>query len=329
MSKIFTTGNITEASTILANTALYNQMKSDILAHPNWEHVETITPASVIAVWDVLKCMTPGNGLEQDFYLILGRTVATGTIYCFTVDDWNPTTKAIKGYGFWQNTTGKTYDAEGRLTDTWVLNITPPSQSGVLPLSGVYASTATTIKWWVIVDDDYFCVAMNGSPNHFFHGGTYIPLTLLQTDAPIFSSQYKQTGTGNDGYITRHPAMAGLTNQKSSALAAYCGGSMTSSGQGYTEALGWLGYDNRFADPLNDNKRHANQVAINLYLNPITDQAIHGYGIGKHPPDRMRHLGSQIPSGSIVWGDTYTLEGKLWVPFLPTDMRIWNTGVAA
>jgi hypothetical protein len=38
--------------------------------------------------------------------------------------------------------------------------------------------------------------------------------------------------------------------------------------------------------------------------------------------------GGAVPAG-FAWGDSYIVDGQLWVPWKITDKRIWNTGVAA
>jgi hypothetical protein len=67
-------------------------------------------------------------------------------------------------------------------------------------------------------------------------------------------------------------------------------------------------------------------VGIAIDVGSSGDQAIYGYALGKQK--RMRASIGTVPSG-LAFGDAYVLQGRLWVPFLPTDGRMWDTGVAS
>jgi hypothetical protein len=51
-----------------------------------------------------------------------------------------------------------------------------------------------------------------------------------------------------------------------------------------------------------------------------------GWALGKQK--RWRVTNQSAPVG-FAFGDAYALDGRLWVPFLPSDPRMWDTGVAA
>jgi len=92
--------------------------------------------------------------------------------------------------------------------------------------------------------------------------------------------------------------------------------------------IGPLG-DLRYNDKLQNNQRVVAEQGIVTSSVPGQVDAANSIGWFCGKQKRMRvGLNSSSPAG-FAFGDAYALNGTLWVPFLPTDTRIWDTGVAS
>jgi hypothetical protein len=200
---------------------------------------------------------------------------------------------------------------------------TPASFGGGLgqPDFKSWIPSGTSTKWWITVDNDGFTVAFNGPSNGWVHAGAYTPLTALPIDLPIQLSGNKGGQSDSWGNIVRNPGAANLT-VVASALIQF--GLSGTSGPDTTTILGFAG-DLRYNDKIQGGQRPVSEVGMMIYNYATGDQAIYGRVLGKQK--RVR-AGSQVPAG-IAFGDAYVLSGRLWVPYLPTDVRMWDTGVAS
>jgi hypothetical protein len=118
---------------------------------------------------------------------------------------------------------------------------------------------------------------------------------------------------GSYAGITRNPVVAG-TSQMGRALSV-----------GPTAIP--LGFAGRMDtnDALQNNQRVVSEVGFKVYTQSSTaDPPLIGSVLGKFKG--MRKGDGNAPSG-FAFGDAYVLNGTLWVPYLPTDDRIWDTGV--
>lgn len=334
---LFTTGTITDVSVAAVGTAMQNKMRDDIVVHPAWDLVEEFTPASGLVNWVVLKCLASQSGLAQDYYVIIGRTISSGVLSMFICEGYNSATKTCSFFQPYWAAPVMTYDSLGRSSATFVLSTAvinnAPANNTTPWVRAQYSPGSTTAKWWIIVDNDGFSVAWNGNPNYFVHCGSYIPLSNPAVSAlPISMHSLSSGGTGPDGGYTRNPAMAGVAGtQKCAFLAGYGGGSPVNAQ--YSPTLGW-GHEPTInpltADKLNgDKKGLISEIGVVIYPQTVTDISVSGYVLGKQRPRfRTLSIGSTIPAG-ILWGDTWTFNGTLWVQYLMTDSRLWDTGVGA
>lgn len=316
MALVFNTGTISQPDSGSVGLAMAEKIRDELVAHAAWDLVEEFTPASGQVRWYVLRCLAASSGLASDFFLVMGRTLSTGKLEFAICENYNSGSHTMSFYS--QNSGTVVFDNLGRSPATFTLGTTPfGSSGGTIPSTTVsWTPSGTSTKWWQITADDGFTVAFNGASNAFVHGGVYIPLSQLENLFPICLIGYSSSG----GQITRNPAAADQTINSSALWIAGGGGSSVGNGP----ALGFQG-DLRYNDKLQNNQRPVAEQGINVSSSG-GDQASMGWALGKQ--NRMRVSNGTLPVG-FAFGDAYSLEGRLWVPFLPNDGRIWDTGVAS
>lgn len=321
MAIVYTTGTINQPDTGSLGLAMIEKMRDDITAHAAWDLVEEFTAAAGTVRWYVLKCLAAQSGLPSDFYVVLSRTLATGEIRVFICEDYNAGSHTATFYAPGGYSSSFLYDATGRHTVPFVLSTVPPAGSGGgTPTYCNWVPSGTSTKWWICVSEDGFTVAFNGASNGFFHAGAYTPLCALPILLPI-QLMGSSSSAGSLGPLTRNPAIANLNY--SAAGLIFQGGSGTSTGNG--PLLGFAS-DLRYNDKLNGGSRPIAEQGMVIYQYSQGDQANTGYALGKQK--RMRVTNLSAPSG-FAFGDAYVLQGRLWVPYNPTDARMWDTGVAS
>lgn len=317
MAITFTTGTINAASAAAVGQAMAEKIRDDVVAHAAWDLVEEYAPGSM--VWYVFKCLATSSGLPADFYVIMQRTISDGSLRLFVAEDYNSGTHTVSHYGEIKTSETTIFDSLGRAPATYVLST---SQLNNIPTSNprcsLWGPSGTSTKWWLAVDNDGFSVAFNGASNGYFHCGAYTPLSVTPSAMPI------QWIDGNlPGGITRNPACASITT-KGGALSIQGGNQAASVNS--SPPLGFLGRMDQ-NDHLQSDLRVMAECGIVIVQNSTPDSATYGYVIGKQK--RMRiGLQNSAPAG-MAFGDAYAMSSRLWVPYLPTDFRVWDTGVAA
>jgi hypothetical protein len=319
MAIIYTTGTINQPDSGSLGQAMVERFRDDLVAHPAWDLVEEFTPAGGVVRWYVFKCLAAVSGLPSDFYLVVGRTLANGKLAFTVCESYTAASHTMQfappiGYNSMFN-----YDALGRLATNMVLagvefgNMPAPSPTNV-----TWTPSGTSTKWWICAADDGFTIAMNGAANAFIHGGAYTPLTPLGLDFPIMicGSSISQGG------ITRNPAVPNI-NTYGAAL-NFNGPGSSSFSQNYQ--LGFGGADLRYNDKLQGGSRPVAEVAMQIMTWNTGDQATYGWALGK--ANRMRATSGNVPAG-MAFGDAYVLQNRLWVPYQPSDGRMFDTGVAS
>jgi hypothetical protein len=325
---LFTTGTFTEASAAALGTTMQSKLRDDLVLHPAWELVEEFTPASGLVNWVVMKCLASVSGLEQDYFVVIGRIIANGRLQIFFCESYNSGTKVCAYYPPYYAGPTFTYDSLGRAPHTYTLSTAAIVESGgsvTAPyVTRNWTPGAVTTKFWIIVADDGLTVAWNGTPNHFIHISAYIPLAALKSDLPIVMGGLTTGGSGPDGGVARNPAVAGMVGGRAGGLSSYSGGSPFTV---YTPIVG-LNYGFPLVnDKLNDNKRLIHEVGIAINPNPQAEVPIYGWFLGKQKP-RYRVSSELLPA--TLWGDTFTINGTLWVSYTTgQDFRVWDTGVVA
>lgn len=324
MASAFTTGTINQPDTGSLGLAMAERIRDDVIAHAAWDLVEEYTPASSTVRWYVLKCLGSANGLGSDFFVVMGRTLATGELRFALCEEYNAASHTMQYFGTRSINGGTQMDASGRLPSsaTYTLTTSPFSNSNQTPSYHAWAPSGTSTKWWIITADDTLTIAFNGAANGFIHVGAYFPLDQLGNSFPI---QIIGHSDGN-GVITRNPAVAGATlNSYLYALMMNGGGSQS---PGYSVALGFEG-PWQYNDKLQNSMRPVAEVGMTLTSYPGQPDwsAVYGYALGKQKRMR-RSLQSSMPGG-FSFGDAFAMGGTLWVPWLPTFGIIFDTGVAS
>lgn len=312
MAIAYTTGTINQPDSGSVGLAMADKIRDDIVAHTAWELVEEYSPASPVVAWTVFKCLASSSNLLADFFVVMGRTLANGELRFCVCENYNPATHVMSGFPTGVTTSTYLFDASGRRSETFTLANTPLASGNTTPFYNSWIPSGTSTKWWLTVADDGFTVAFNGPSNGYVHIGAYTPLAAMTVEPPLMvmgsSSGY--------GGITRNPSVAGVTIAPY-ALSFLAGNNSVS--------LGFRG-DLRYNDRLQDNQRPVAEVGMVMTNAPGGDYfSQYGSVLGKHK--RMRWGLNTAPG--FTFGDAYALGGTLWVPYLPTDSILWDTGVAS
>lgn len=317
MPTVFTTGTINQPDAGSVGLAMVEKIRDDVSAHAAWDLVEEFTAASGTCRWYVLKCLAAQSGLPSDFYVVMGRILSTGEIRIFPCEAYNPAGHAstfwpLGSYSVQQGP----YDSSGRFATDFVLGTTITGGGTGQPSYARWLPAGTSTKWWIIVTDDAFTVAFNGPSNGFFDVGTYISLAQSTITMPIALFGSSLSGTGA-GMICRNPALAGVTLYYAAGFIVANPG---------TQQYDLLGFDSdmRYNDRLQNNQRPVAEVKMEVYNYNTGDSAICGRALGKRK--RMRATAQSVPV-AVAFGDAYVFQNRLWVPYLPTDGRFWDTGV--
>lgn len=322
MAVQFTTGTINQPDAGSVGLSMVERIRDDLVAHAAWDLVEEFTAGSGTCRWYVFKCLAAQSAMTADWYLIISRTLGSGELRFSICEDYNAPGHTMSFFSIGQNYTSTfNFDAQGRFAaNTYTLGTTPfTTGAGSLPNYTTWTPQGTSTKWWLIIDNDGFTVAFNGASNGFVHCGAFIPLTQLAMTLPIMIMGYDSIGI-----ICRNPAVANVSGMYGGAL-AFSGGQGSSPPN--SNILGFASYMN-YNDKLQNNQRSVAEIGmVTLQYQPQIGIPGGGYILGKHKRMRTGMQGSTPPG--FAFGDAYVLNGKLWVPYLPTDSRVWDTGVAA
>jgi len=322
MAISFNTGTINQPDAGSVGLAMVEKIRDELVAHVAWDLVEEFTAASGTVRWYVFKCLASQSGMSADWFLVISRTLGDGSLRFSICEEYTAAAHIMTYFSIGQNyTSSYNYDSLGRLAvpNTFVLATGPfNTGGGPFPNFTTWTPSGTSTKWWLIVDNDGFSVAFNGASNGYVHGGAFIPLTQLSMTLPIMIMGYDGIGI-----FCRNPAVANVSNMFGGAL-GFTGGQGSS--QPTQNILGFASYMN-YNDKLQGNQRAVAEIGmVTLQYQPQIGIPGFGYVLGKHK--RLRVGGGQTPPG-FAFGDAYVLQNRLWVPFHPTDYRVWDTGVAA
>lgn len=317
MPKLYTTGTINQPDAGSLGLAMHDKIRDDVVAHVAWELVEEFSPGTL--EWIVLRCLAAQSGLPADFYASIGRRLSDGVLYFLISEAYNDATNVISKMARRGSSSSTiVYDADGCAPETFTLASTAPTTSTGQPGWSFWTPSGTSTKWWIIVDNDRFVVAMNGASNGFTVLGAFTPLADLAFPMPLLV----MGNNDNDSWMTRSPAVAGLT--------AYAGAGVVGAGGGSTVASSGvpLGFQGtwRYNDKLQNNQRPVAEQGITVQTVPgVADYMnVTGWAVGKQKG--MRISNQSMPVG-MAFGDAFVLSGTLWVPWKPDDGRIFDTGV--
>jgi hypothetical protein len=314
----FTTGTINQPDAGSVGLAMVEKIRDDVVAHAAWDLVEEFTPSGGAVRWYVFKCLASVSGLASDFFVVIGRTLSNGELRFAIGEGYDSATDTFSLFAPASQFVNIAYDATGRCPGTMVLGTTQFDGSPSKPKYSAWVPSGVSTKWWLSVAEDGFTVAFNGPSNGFVHLGAYTPYT----DSAIALALQIIGANEQYGAITRNPAVA-----STSAYGYACtmdGGGNPSPVSGATY-LGFRG-PAQYNDKLQSNQRTVAEQGITIAQTLSNSPELWGFAVGKQK--RMRVAGGTPPSG-FAFGDAYALDGNLWVPYLPTDQRMWDTGVAA
>lgn len=311
MAIVYTTGTINQPDAGSVGLAMIEKIRDDVVAHAAWDLVEEFTPASGASRWYVFKCLAAQSGLPNDFYVIAGRTLATGELRFCLAEGYNAGTHTMQYFTNPTSNTSFLLDAQGRRTETYTLS------TAVLPNGSVnywyWIPSGVSTKWWITVSEDGFTAAFNGASNGFVSAGRYIPLSAVTNDMPIQVSGNNSNNGAQYGGITRNPSVPGVSTPGYAGTFLWNGAYL-----GFRSSL-------QYNDRLQANQRPVAEVGMTLF--PWTTDWTEKYGFALGKLKNVRAGSIAVPG--FAFGDAYALGGTLWVPYLPSDYHIWNTGVAS
>lgn len=313
MASVYTTGTINQPDSAQVSLAMVNRIRDDVIAHAAWDLVEEFTPASGAVRWYVFKCLAAQSGLPYDYFVVIGRTLANGELRLSICETYDAASHLMSFYPPTGGSSNFLYDASGRRTDQFALSTVVFPSGTNNPLYHSWVPSGTSTKWWIVVSEDGFTVAFNGPSNGFFGASAYTPLTAVPITFPVMSYGLSSSFGSTTGGITRNPSVAGSSSPGYGLM--------------FDRAAAYLGFrgDLRYNDRLQNNQRPVAEVGMTMYSGSADWPAQYGYALGKLK--RVRAGNNAAPG--FAFGDAYAMAGTLWVPYLPTDSLIWDTGVAS
>jgi hypothetical protein len=129
----FSTATINDANAAAVGLAMANRFRDDIVAHPAWDLVEEYTPGGGAVAWTVFKCLASASGLSADYYVVMGRTIATGELRFALCEGYSSSTHTMSRYVPVSANAGN-FDAVGAYPDTYVLGATAFSGNQRTPM---------------------------------------------------------------------------------------------------------------------------------------------------------------------------------------------------
>lgn len=320
MAKLFTNDTLSGADAAAVGTLMADRIRDDLVIHPGWDLVEEYTNTAMR--WYVFKCRSDISLLPRDFFVVMGRVIATGQLGFFITESYNSSTHTMQY--FYKNIFNSpcTFDANGRETGTYVLGAALPSNTHLNPKTQSWTPSGTATKYWLIADDDIVTIAFNGASNSFMRFGAFEPLSSLDWEMPLMAISGDSIGLGG---FTSNPAVASLTNTAFNAFSMH-GGEGTVPGAGAGAVLGFQG-PLTANDKLQGNMRPVAEVGIVMYTAFGSAADVVGYAAGKQKGMRWSPGNTMPPS--MAFGDAFAMSGRLWIPAHPTDTRIYDTGVAS
>lgn len=330
MAIVYTTGTVNAANAAAVGQGMAEKLRDDVVAHVAWDLVEEYNAGGLVT-WYVFKCLAAQSGLSADYYVVISRLVSSGRLQAFICENYNSTTHVASNFSVGQNdfqslvpdSVGRAVTAAGTNATSYTLGTVQIPGQNWEPTNIIWTPSGTSTKWWLTVDNDGFTVAFNGASNGFMNFGAYTYLGTLANALPIMF--YGGSSQPSNGYIVRNPAVAGIAGTQLGALWILSNGTGVES----SPLLGFAG--NLLAnDKLQGLQRPVAEVGIVVTGYPSGnsnnggDPAVMGRFIGKQK--RIR-AGLGNPS-SFAFGDAYVLNSRLWVPYLPSNNLMWDTGVA-
>src|SRR3954447_11182276 len=129
MAIVFTTGTINQPDAGSVGLAMVERIRDDVVAHVAWDLVEEFTPAASAVRWYVFKCLASQSGLPSDYYVVIGRTLATGELRMFMCETYNAASHIATNYAPASAAATFQYDSLGRYTPDFTLSTTQPGSS--------------------------------------------------------------------------------------------------------------------------------------------------------------------------------------------------------
>lgn len=326
MASIFTTGTISQPDAGSLGLSVAEKFRDDLIAHAGWDLVEEFTPASSPIRWYVFECLAASSGLASDFYIVMSRVIATGELRWAICESYNEAGHVMSKFAYSTGTSQQlNMDADGGHASTFTLATTNFQSGNNNPHYMTWAPSSTSTKWWLIVSEDRFTLALNGAVNGFVHAGVFTSLSSQVWGMPLQIIGGGPSSPG-DGSLSRNPAIANAVNLYAYGFGFYGGGGNQGAVNGLVLGVpGGLDYN----DKLQGGQRPVAEVG--MFLNyPNSDRTMrptYGHFIGKQKGMRWGQA-STTPPG-MGFGDAYSLQGRLWVPWHPQDPRMWDTGLAA
>lgn len=203
------------ASGVTAQTAI----RDALVGHPSgaWTLVEEFDAGGTIH-WVVVKNSTAISGIGSDFYLCIGRVIATGVMCKMVGEVYTTATHTLGTYvpsssGSNASNTiladGSYAAGSGGSASTFTLgtSIAPGSTGPLAPVN----VAASTMRFVSIVDTDYAIVNLNGQTWYFGAlTDLIVPAAGLVAATPIGLFELFSGATPNFGALTRHPIDAAL-----------------------------------------------------------------------------------------------------------------------
>jgi hypothetical protein len=206
--------SIGEADAATAGATAQDNWRDALLGHASgaWSVEEEFTSADTTKHWVVMKNDHTISGEDADFFVIIGRTVATGVIGVMVCEEYTAASNTVAKFAPNSQYNNQIlvdgqFGASGSAV-TYTLGNAWPSNTNGEPIFSAYAAAAT-MRLATSIEANYAVLSFN---NHWYYVGyltdLIVPETGLVATPAIACCEVLQGDDRYFGSITNHPIKA-------------------------------------------------------------------------------------------------------------------------
>ena len=208
--------SIGEADAATAAATAQSAWRDALVDHASgaWSLEEEFDSSGGTVHWVVVKNDHAVSGQDLDFFVCIGRVVATGVMGCFVGEEYTAASNVLNKFAPRSDNTGYiladgSYQASvGAGTATFTLGTTLPGTTNGSPLCENIACSATQ-RLFTSVDMDYAVLNVNGTTMYVgYMVDLIVPKTGLVATPAICCGNLTHGSMGRFASITNHPIIA-------------------------------------------------------------------------------------------------------------------------
>lgn len=212
MAIVYQSTSVSDVSAAAAGILAQNAIRDALLAHPSgaWTLEEEFDAGGLLH-WTVLKNSDSLSDVGFDFYVCIGRVIATGQLGVCLGELYTASTNTLSVFAprsglYYQNSilADFSYSTGGGTPASFTLGSSLPN-TDTQPLCGT-PTPAATMRFISIVEKDYAMFLVN---NMLFYVGALfddiVPVSGLDAAVPVGCFNVFDGNIGTFGGLTRHP----------------------------------------------------------------------------------------------------------------------------